>query len=64
MTTENYKFPVYGTQGGGLARRSGVTFIFVEPPENFPDIKAGDEVDDMWDLAPANELARKEMARL
>ena len=59
MEAKNYPFPVYGTQGGGLARRSGSTLIFVEPPEGFGFV-VGSEVPEEWDFQPANQLARKE----
>lgn len=54
-----YKFPVWGTQGGGLVREEGDHYVFVEAPEGFPDIKVGDRMHEMWDLAPANEAARE-----
>lgn len=55
-----YPFPVWGTQGGGLVRQVGNKFIFVEAPENFPDIAVGSEMHPMWDLIPANEAARND----
>lgn len=57
-----YNFPVWGTQGGGLVRQEGNHYVFVEPPEGFLDIKVGDRMHEMWDLAPANEHAREEDA--
>ncbi len=56
---KNYNFPVYGTQGGGLAREVNGVFIFVEAP-NCAGLGIGDEVPEHWDIQPANELARQE----
>jgi len=55
----NYNFPVWETQGGGLVRQEGEHYIFVEAPEGFPEIQAGDRMHEMWDLIPANESARE-----
>ena len=60
MTTE-YSFPVWGTQGGGLVKRDGDHYVFVEPPADFPEIKVGDKMHHEWGLAPANEYARAEL---
>jgi hypothetical protein len=51
-----YQYPVWGTQGGGLAREVNGTLIFVEKP-NCPDLDVGDEVPKEWDTIPANHLA-------
>lgn len=59
---DKYPFPVWGTQGGGLVRQEGEYYVFVEAPEQFPEIKIGDRMHEMWDLIPANEPARKECA--
>lgn len=59
-TPEEYNFPVYGTQGGGLARRDGDKFIFLTKP-NCPGLDVGDEVPKEWDLAAANSKARNEV---
>ena len=40
---------VYGTQGGGLAKRDGNDYIFVEVPD-WGDFQVGDEVPREWDL--------------
>jgi hypothetical protein len=59
MTAKEYPFPVFGTQGGGLARqigRTGQTFIFVEAPD-CPGLDVGDTVPQEWGLAPANQPA-------
>ncbi len=53
---KDYNFPVYGTQGGGLAREVNGTFIFVEKPD-VSGLDVGDEVPEMWGLIPANALA-------
>lgn len=52
-----YDFPVYGTQGGGLAREVNGTFIFVTKPD-CPGLDVGDEVPREWGLVAANDLAR------
>jgi len=41
--------PVYGTQGGGLAREVNGRFIFVEVPE-WGSFKVGDEVPAEWSV--------------
>ena len=56
---EQYNFPVYITQCGGLARRVGETHIFITKP-NCPGLGVGDEVPKEWGLAAANEKARGE----
>jgi hypothetical protein len=58
---EDYKYPVYGTQGGGLAREVAGKYFFIEPPDSGTGLRVGDEVPVEWDLAPANHLARNEM---
>lgn len=58
-----YKFPVWGTQGGGLVREANGMYVFVEAPTDFPELGVGDELPEQWSLAPANELARAEMER-
>jgi len=51
-------YPVYGTQGGGLAREVNGVFIFIEQPD-CPGLQVGDEVPCEWDLQPANNLAQE-----
>jgi hypothetical protein len=51
-----YNFPVYGTQGGGLAREVNGTYIFITDPD-CPGLAVGDEVPKEWDIQPANDLA-------
>lgn len=60
---ETLSFPVWGTQGGGLARRNdGGLFVWYELPDwAGGHMHIGDPVPDEWDLAPANHLARSEM---
>jgi len=60
MTKKKYDFPVYGTQGGGLARSSGDQYVFVEVP-NWGNFKVGDRVPEEWGIAAANEAARNEV---
>jgi len=54
-----YPYPVWGTQGGGLARRVGDEYVFVETPD-CPPLDIGDVVPHEWSLAPANDLAREQ----
>ena len=61
-TTSDYNYPVFGTQGGGLARQSGNRFIFVEAP-NCPGLDIGDLVPEQWGIVPAN-LAAQEAVNL
>lgn len=58
---QEYDFPVWGTQGGGLVKQEGDHYVFVEPPADFPAIKIGDRMHPEWGLAPANEHARAEL---
>ncbi|MDO8590191.1 MAG: hypothetical protein Q7R69_02870 [bacterium] len=51
-----YNFGIYGTQGGGLARKVGETYIFVTKPD-CPGLGIGDDVPREWDLVPANAQA-------
>lgn len=54
-------FPVWGTQGGGLARLEGNRYVWHEPPEwatDQPDMAVGDPIPEEWDLAAANHIAR------
>jgi hypothetical protein len=58
---EKYSFPVYATQGGGLARYVGDTCIFVEAPPDCMGLSVGDPVPREWSTCAANEAARNEM---
>lgn len=56
-----YPFPVYGTQGGGLARWTddndpNASLIFVEVPE-WGEFEVGDLVPREWGYVAANRLA-------
>jgi len=55
----NYSYPVYGTQGGGLVREVGGTFIFVTKPD-CPGLDVGDEMPEEWGIVAANKLAQEE----
>jgi hypothetical protein len=57
---EECDFPVYGTQGGGLVRRSGDHYVFVEVPD-WGNFKVGDKMPGDWGIAAANEKARNEI---
>lgn len=56
-----YKFPVFGTQGGGLVREikttEGFKYIFVEVPPEGMGLGIGDDMPEMWDIIPANRQA-------
>jgi hypothetical protein len=54
-------YPVYGTQGGGLARNVNGVFIFIERPRGQPTLNVGDDVPVEWDMVPANQKARDEV---
>ncbi len=56
---KDYNFPVYGTQGGGLARPLGNRFVFVEKPD-CPGLDVGDLVPEEWGVVAANKRARRE----
>ncbi len=56
--SREYNYPVFGTQGGGLAREVRGQLIFVEKPD-CPGLDVGDDVPAEWDYQPANELARE-----
>ena len=57
--SNEYSFPVYGTQGGGLVQEVGKNcYVWVEPPDGF-DFKEGDLMPEEWGIAPANEIAKR-----
>ncbi len=56
-----FDYPVWATQGGGLAREVNGTYIFIEKPPGCPGLGVGDNVPEEWGLAPANERARQKM---
>lgn len=45
-----FDFPVYSTQGGGLAKKLRSEPVFIESPEDFPDLEVGDFVPAEWEL--------------
>jgi hypothetical protein len=58
---KTYPYSVWHTQGGGLVRRAGDYYVFVEAPDPSTHLKVGDTMPDEWGLAPANDLAVQEM---
>ena len=56
---DDYPFPVWGTQGGGLVRLIDGKYIFVEAPD-CPGLYVGDELPELWSIASANRRAREE----
>ena len=59
IMSREYRFPVYGTQGGGLVRQIGDKFIFMTKPD-CPGLDVGDEMPREWGIAAANDLALQE----
>ena len=57
-----YKYPVWGTQDGGLVRQVNGTYVFVERPD-CSGLDVGDTMPDEWGVVPANRHARDEMDR-
>jgi hypothetical protein len=57
MTTEKYNFPVFATQGGGLAQKLGKSFVFVEAPD-CPGLSVGDLVPEEWEIAATDDQSR------
>mgnify|MGYP001578523602 FL=1 len=65
MTTKReFNFPVWHTQGGGLARQVGDQYIFVEKPHDSVGVDIGDFMPEEWGLHPANELAHRQMQQM
>lgn len=55
---KNYDFPVWHTQGGGLARHAGGdVYTFVEAPDSSTGLRVSDTVPKEWGLVPANKKA-------
>ena len=48
--SREYKYPVWGTQGGGVVRDVNGTYIFVEKPD-CPGLGVGDEMPEEWGIA-------------
>ncbi len=61
-STPQFDYAVWGTQGGGLVRQVGNSFIFVTAP-NCPGLKAGDTMPEDWGIAAANQAAHDLEAR-
>ncbi len=57
MAEQEYNYPVWGTQGGGLVREVGGKYIFIEKPD-CPGLDIGDEMPEEWGIASANAHAR------
>ena len=55
--SEKYPYALWHTENGGIVRQHGTDFVFVFPPEEYPDIKEGDTMDITWQIEPANERA-------
>ncbi len=60
MSIEDYNFPVFGAQGGGLAREVNGIMIFITDP-GCPGLTVGSKVPKKWGIVPANDLARQEI---
>jgi hypothetical protein len=62
MEPEQYNFPVFGTQGGGLVREGRFQgqyfYIFVEKPD-CPGLEIGSLMPKEWGVVPANRQARE-----
>ena len=58
--SREYRYSVWGTQGGGLVREVNGTYIFVEKPD-CPSLDVGDEMPEEWGVIPANNHARQKM---
>jgi len=59
---DDYPFPVFHSQGGGLVKevgRSPFTYVFVEAPDGCPGLKVGDQMPTGWDIVPANVAAQR-----
>ena len=52
--SKTYDFQTYATQGGGLAEWDDLNkrYIWVESPEQFPDMEVGDPVPEEWGIVP------------
>lgn len=62
MMEREFKYPVWGTQGGGLVRQIGDKYIFITKPD-CPGLDVGDDMPEEWGVIPANWRAKQEMAR-
>jgi hypothetical protein len=56
----DFKYPVWGTQGGGLVREVGFNhYVFVVKPD-CPGLDVGDDMPQEWGIIPANAAARED----
>ncbi len=60
LAVEEYPFPVYSTQHGGLVHRVDNDYVFVSEPSAQTGLQIGESMPRYWDITPANDLARKE----
>jgi len=52
---QQYPFPVFSTQGGGLAKSDeDGGYVFVEAPPPALGLEVGDHVPHQWGVAPRN----------
>jgi hypothetical protein len=58
---EQYAFPVFGTQGGGLVRWVNGQYEFVEVPDWITGAKVGDPMPEEWGVIPANNSAQRQV---
>ncbi len=59
--SKKYPFPVYATQGGGLAREVAIDkYVFVEAPPDCFGLRVGEEVPTDWDTVLATNLGTPE----
>lgn len=56
MTEPSFSFAVWRTENGGLVRKRGEDYVFVEMP-NCLKFEIGDVMPDEWDITPANDEA-------
>lgn len=55
---QEYTYPVYSTQGGGLVRFVGNHAVFIVAPP-WGSLGIGDYMPEEWDVIPDNDLARQ-----
>lgn len=60
MTDTSTETPQYATQGGGIATYRNGTYVWLEVPSDFPEMKVGDSIPEEWSTVPINEAARIE----
>lgn len=59
--SNQFNFPVYGTQGGGLVREIKGEYVFIEAPPAHFGLGVGDIMPKDWGVCPANQNAREQM---